>query len=199
MEELPQKSEKHIIVCGCHRIGYSIVRTLQRLKKEFLVVDYNPEIIKSLMKLRVPCIYGDFGDTEILERIDLKDAEMVISTVPDEEDNLLLITETKRHNPNSVVIVTATSLDGSLRLYDSGADYVILPNSLAGERTSTILEEFTSDINEARKVKEKHILKLERIKDGEILERYEPDYLKDLKGTITGSDADPGSVTDNYP
>ena len=59
-------------------------------------MDFNPEIIKNLIAEKVPCIYGDVGDIEILERLNLKEASMVISTVPDKNDNLLLIMETKK-------------------------------------------------------------------------------------------------------
>jgi len=181
LEHLPKRHRNHIIIFGCHRMGYKIMRTLQRFRKDFLVVDINPDVVKSLIEQSIPCIYGDLGDFEILERIDLQNADAVISTVPEQEDNLFLISEAKKVNPDALVIVTAEHLDTALELYNAGADYVILPRMLAGDKISEFLEEHIKHKDGMGKIKEKHIMKLEEIKRDELLRRYEPSFLKSLE------------------
>lgn len=161
LEYLPRKKHE-VILCGYNRIGYSIVNTLKKLKKKLLVVDFNPEVIGELIKEKVPCIYGDIGDSEILERINLKGAEMVISTVPIKRDNLLLIKKTKEQNKKAMIFVTSTQIKNALDLYDAGADYVILPHFLGGEHVSLLIEDFTSDINSIIKTKINHIEDLKK-------------------------------------
>ena len=161
LEYLPRKKHE-VILCGYNRIGYSIVNTLKKLKKKLLVVDFNPEVIGELIKDKVPCIYGDVGDSEILERINLKGAEMVISTVPIKRDNLLLIKKTKEQNKKAMIFVTSTQIKNALDLYDAGADYVILPHFLGGEHVSLLIEDFTSDINSIIRTKIKHIEDLKK-------------------------------------
>jgi len=160
MEYLPEDKKTRIILCGYNRIGYSIVKTVQKMKKSLLIVDFNPDVIKRLIARKVPCIYGDVGDSEILERLGLNNAEMVISTVPEEQDNLLLIKKTKQVNKKTLIFVTANQVEEALTLYDAGADYVILPHLLSGEHVSILLEDFTGDINKILETKLKHINEL---------------------------------------
>ena len=164
MEYLPEDKKIDVILCGYNRIGYSIVRTVQKMKKSLLIVDFNPDVVKRLIARKIPCIYGDVGDSEILERLGLDKAEMVISTVPEEQDNLLLIKKTKDVNKKTLIFVTANQVDEALTLYDAGADYVILPHLLGGDHVSILLEDFTGDINKILETKLKHIDELHRRK-----------------------------------
>ncbi|MCK4522128.1 MAG: cation:proton antiporter, partial [Nanoarchaeota archaeon] len=135
LEYMP-KSKKMVILCGYNRIGYSILKTLKGMRKNILVVDFNPEVIKDLINKKVPCLYGDVGDIETTDRLDLKKAEMVISTVPDIHNNLMIIKKTREQNNKAKIFVTTNEIEEALNLYDAGADYVILPHFLGGEHAS---------------------------------------------------------------
>lgn len=139
LEYLPMDVKPTIVLCGYNRIGYSILRNLQHLKKKVLVVDYNPEIISLLVNQGYHCIYGDVSDEEIIARMNLRNLELLISTVPDMPDNLLLIRKVRQVNKKANIIVTASEIDGALKLYEHGADYVILPHFLGGEHVSHLI------------------------------------------------------------
>ncbi|MBW2992540.1 cation:proton antiporter, partial [Candidatus Woesearchaeota archaeon] len=126
LEYVPEDKKFEVILCGYSRIGYSILKKLHQLKKELLIIDYNPEVIRDLIKSRRSCIYGDVGDTEIWERIDLSKVSLVVSTVPEFKDSLLIIKKVKEKNKKAVIYVSANEIDEALTLYDQGADYVIL-------------------------------------------------------------------------
>jgi len=179
--EIPHSHKKHVVVAGCHRMGFSIIKTLQELKKDFLVVEFDPDIIKVLKKDKIHCIYGDLGDLEILDRIDLKDAEIVISTIPRMDDNILLIEKTREINPGAMIFVTADTVDQALQLYNIGADYVFLPRILSGEKASELVEKYVKNTDEIKYIKRQHIVELEKIKKDELFERYWPDFLRSLE------------------
>lgn len=172
-EDKPKGIENHVILCGCDRMGKIIIKTLQKIKKEFIVIDYNPEIIKLLSEQGIPCIYGNVEDIEILERANLKNAEMLISTIPKKDDNLVLIKEACRINPKMRIFITADHPEEALDFYDAGADYIILPKILGGERVSEFLDIYTSDKNSIRDIKKNHMIQLERIMTEEALGKYE--------------------------
>ncbi len=182
LEKIPKKSSNHIILCGCHRMGKIILETIKGMKKNYLVVDINPEVVKKLIDDGVPCIYGDVGDKEILERIDLKDAEIIISTIPNHEDNLLLIREVKKSNPETMVFISERQVSNAIELYNEGADYVIIPDIVGGERISEYMEQYMTDIKSIEETRRKHIEKLEDIKREEKLGKYEYTILKELGG-----------------
>src|SRR3989338_4605083 len=165
LEYTPKKKKDHVILCGYNRIGYSVARTLKRLNRNILVVDFNPEVINMLIKNKTPCIYGDIGDIEILERLNLKQAQMVISTVPNKLDNMLVIRKTREVNKKAIIYVTASQVDDALEFYDNGADYVILPHFLGGEHVSILIEDFTGDVNKIIETKLNNIKELKERKE----------------------------------
>ncbi|MDD5111808.1 MAG: cation:proton antiporter [Candidatus Altiarchaeota archaeon] len=166
--------KRHVVVCGYHRMGYGVVKALQRMEKELLVIEFDPDIIDGLNKEGIPSMYGDIGDIEVLRRANLSDTEIVISTVPLLEDNLLLIDQAKKINPRIVVIVTASSLDHALELYASGADYVVLPKWLAGEKAAELIGYYVNNPHGMENLRHEHVRHIERIKSEEFFERYTP-------------------------
>ncbi len=162
LEYLPEKAKKDVVLCGYDRTGYSILGKLIKLKKDILVVDYNPHIIKSMIKKKIPCIYGDCSNPDIIEEMNLRDVNLLISTIPDDNATLILIRKAKKENPNINIIVTGTHIEEALEFYDSGADYVILPHLLGGEHASLLLEDISTDIKRLVKTKIKHIKELNK-------------------------------------
>ncbi|MAE43117.1 sodium:proton exchanger [Candidatus Woesearchaeota archaeon] len=160
LEYMPKRKKKEIILCGYNRIGYGIVKTLRKIKKSVLVVDFNPETIRNLIRQKLPCLYGDIGDIEVLERLNFKKAKMVISTIPTKTDNKLLIRTAKKENNKIIIFVTGRHIEDALELYDAGADYVVLPHFLGGEHLSLLVENFTGDVNKIIEYKLKHINEL---------------------------------------
>lgn len=162
LEYIPEKVKRDVIVIGYNRIGYSVVNKLKKLRKKILVVDFNPEAIRALIVQKIPCIYGDISDLEIIERLELKGVKTIISTVSDLADNKLLISKLKHENKDAVAIVTALDVPEALELYEAGADYVILPHYIGGEHVSLLLEDFSKNIKKILKTKIAHIDELQR-------------------------------------
>ncbi|MFH0977737.1 MAG: cation:proton antiporter [Candidatus Woesearchaeota archaeon] len=165
LEYREENKQYDVVLIGYDRIGYSIANTMNKIGKSWLVVDYNPDVIKKLIKEKIHCVYGDISDVEILEKINLKDAHFIISTVPNLFDNMLLIKKIKHVNEKAAIFVTANKLDEALKLYDYGADYVILPHFLGGDRASIILEEATNDSEKIVITKLCHIAELKKRKE----------------------------------
>jgi len=160
LEYMPKKSRTEIIMCGYNRVGYGIFKTLKNMKKKMLVVDFNPEIIKSLMKQKIPCLYGDLANPVILDRLNFKKAKMVISTIQGQYVNKILIKAAKKENKDITIFLTANQINEALELYDLGADYVVLPHFLGGEHISLLIEDFAEDFNKVIKHKINHIKEL---------------------------------------
>ncbi len=153
-----------VILCGYNRAAYSIFRKLTKLKKKFLVIDYNPQVIKTLVQKKISAIFGDISNIEVLDEIPFKKAKIVVSTVPDEHASRLLIRKAKRTNKKILVIVTASHLDEALGLYNSGADYVVLPHYLSGEHISLLLDDVEANLKNIKRKKDHHLLELQKRK-----------------------------------
>ncbi|MCK4859970.1 MAG: cation:proton antiporter [Candidatus Omnitrophica bacterium] len=186
----PEKKglENHIILWGAHRIGSGIVDAAQKLKKNIIVVDYNPDIIKTLMNEKVPCIYGNLDNLETLDRVNVDRAKLIISTVPNFEYNMFLLEQAKVLNKEVPVILTANALEQALFFYNKGADYVILPKRLSRDKVKdyvySLFNKHKRTETQIRKIKEGHVKELKADLEEQILDRYEPRPLKlDITGT----------------
>lgn len=160
-----------VILIGYDRLGYNILRTLKKKRKKVLVIDYNPDRISRLRRDKIACLYGDVSDPEVLERINLKSAEIIISTAPNLRDNLYMIQKIKKANKKAMMFVTTQDVDDALILYDQGADYVILPHFLGGHHVSLMLEEITGNFEKLLSNKSDHLQELAHHKKNEHLWR----------------------------
>lgn len=167
--------EYDAILFGYNRIGFSILKSLKAIKKRYLVVDFNPDIVSDLEKMGIPVLYGDAYDSDLIKSLSLEKVELVISTVPDPDANLLLIDIVKMANPKAVIIVRAHSIPEALDLYKKGASYVLTPHFLGGEYVAQMITDFKGDGKGYINEKDKHIkMLLERVKEGQ----HHPDIEK---------------------
>jgi hypothetical protein len=127
-----QGLEDHVVVIGAHRVGGPVVNYLMREKIPFVVMDFNPHIVQQLREKGISVIYGDLGDSEILDYFQLEKAKLVISTVTDMDDNEVLLEECKRRKVKAKIVARALDNAHSDALKALGADYVILPEKVSG-------------------------------------------------------------------
>lgn len=149
VEEIPPETEfkNHVILIGVHRMGHGILEALSDSKTDFVALDFDPTVVKTLSRAGAPLIYGDITDSEVQEKAGLARAKVVISTVPELKDNLVILEEAKRKKSKAKLILTAEDERSAQELYKEGADYVILPRFLGGQELARLISEdhkFTS-------------------------------------------------------
>jgi voltage-gated potassium channel Kch len=136
--------KNHIILVGAHRLGHHLIDGLIGQKTPFIVVDFNPEVVEHYADKGVLAICGDITDEVIQEQASLQSAKMIISTVPDINDNLYLIhsiqqqTKDRKIKPK-LIFIAEDELETKL-LYKHGIDYVISPHFMGGLHLAKILE-----------------------------------------------------------
>jgi len=135
----------HVVVVGSHRIGGEIVKFLKKEKIPMLVLEFNPRQIELLLSMQIPVIFGDMADPEILDLLKLDKAKMVISTARDINDNKLLIEEVRERRPGIPIIVRTETIREAKVLYKCGADYVLIPDILAGDLLLQTIKDHLSD------------------------------------------------------
>ncbi|TSC83798.1 MAG: sodium/hydrogen exchanger [Microgenomates group bacterium Gr01-1014_16] len=129
----------HVILFGHNRTGSAVRPVLEKMGKKVLVVDFNPMIVDKLKGEGVDVVYGDLADAEIYDGLGLDRADLVISTVSDVQDNLLLLEKLKQ-NVKRKVVVTAGDDQEARELYNAGADFVLVPHRVGGEYLAHLLE-----------------------------------------------------------
>ncbi|MFH0868328.1 MAG: cation:proton antiporter [Candidatus Woesearchaeota archaeon] len=154
-----------IILFGYNRVGYDILESFKKIKKKFLVIDYNPETIINLAKEGFDCKYGDADDSELLNELNFSKVKMVVSTIHNLDTNLLLINKVRESNKRAIITVVSHQIDEAMKLYDAGATYVLMPHFLGGHHVATMIEEHGLNLNKFLKEKVAHIEHLKKRKE----------------------------------
>ena len=154
-----------IMLFGYDRVGYDILESFKKIKKKFLVIDYNPETITKLAKEGFDCKYGDADDSELLNELNFSKTKMVVSTIHNLDTNLLLINKIRESNKKTIITVVSHQIDEAMKLYGAGATYVLMPHFLGGHHVSTMIEEHGLNLNKFLKEKVAHIEHLRKRKE----------------------------------
>jgi Kef-type K+ transport system membrane component KefB len=147
---------KEIALLGFHRTASSLIKEMEifdhhedsttPIRNKLVVIDFNPEIFKSLQSLGIRIIYGDIGNLDTLNHAGIHDVRVVISTIPDAilvgTDNMKIIRHMKEICPAAKIIVTAESAERAMKMYAAGADYVFVPSILAAKSLMTAVKLF---------------------------------------------------------
>jgi Kef-type K+ transport system membrane component KefB len=154
---------QHIVIVGAHRLGSHIIGALKKAKQQFIVIDFNPDVTAHYTSEGVTAVCGDIADPYIQDVASLRDARLVVSTIPDFHDTLALLEAIRStRSKRTKLIVAASDELEALELYQKGADYVLLPHFVGGMHLAQIVEQ-TIDHQNLKKLKERHLKTLNRV------------------------------------
>jgi len=139
--ELVQEFDDHTILIGANRTGQAILDTIKKSQNNIVVVDFDPDVITMLEKKEAICIFGDIADSDIQQKVNLDRAKLVISTVSDIHDNLILIDSVRVKNKRVKIIVLANNQREADHLYKAGAHYVVIPHLSSGVHIAEFIKE----------------------------------------------------------
>lgn len=158
IEEYTQRDEAHdVLLFGYDRVGHDFVNLFRKLEKDYLVIDFNPLLIREMQRRNIPCRYGDAEDVEFLDELQFSKVKMCVSTIPDFKVSSILLKKIRQENPHTIVILLCHDITEALELYKQGANYVMLPHYLSAKHTVHMIDKLGFDKHEFNEEKEKHI------------------------------------------
>jgi Kef-type K+ transport system membrane component KefB len=156
-----QASHRPIVLFGYHKGGPEFIKAFRSMKRKFVVVDYNPEVIEELERQNIDFIYGDATDLELLEELNIGKSKLIVSTIADFGTNKTLLTHIMHVNPNAIVICHSDSYEQAAALYRHGAAYVMMPHLIGSERISNFVKRAGLSRKEFDAHRNKHLTLLE--------------------------------------
>jgi Kef-type K+ transport system membrane component KefB len=155
-----EKESKHhyeLVLFGYQKGGHEFMKVFQTLKKKYVVIDYDPDVIDSLENRKLPYLYGDATDIELLEEAGLDRARLIVSTISDHETNIFLVKLLETINPHAVVILHAENFNEAAELYELGASYVVMPHYIGSEKIGSFIKRNGLRKSEFKKYRQKHL------------------------------------------
>jgi Trk K+ transport system NAD-binding subunit len=138
-----QALSDHIIMFGCGRMGEQVLNQVIEFKDDYIIIDNNSKRIEELTERGVKCMFGDVEDEGLLEELSVENAELIISTLPNIQNNYYLMSHLGSMNEGEkpfTIIAVDTGREG-LELTKKGVDYVILKPHLGASQIHNLTKE----------------------------------------------------------
>ncbi len=139
IEKKELKKQHKVILLGVHDSGVELLKVIKKLKQSYMLVDFDPQVIRQLAEAGENPVYGDVGDDNFLEEINADRARLVISTIPNFTTSISLLAYLKTQKYTGISVVSVRNQEEAAKCYELGASYVIIPSVLSGKKFSEIL------------------------------------------------------------
>ena len=94
---------EHTIVCGFGRNGRQAVARLKRHRQAYVVIEQDEELIEE-HENEVLFLKGNALSDETLELAGIKRSKNLISSLPDDADNLFVVLSARQLKPDIVIV-----------------------------------------------------------------------------------------------
>lgn len=134
------KLENHTIICGYGRNGRQAVKTLLDYNETVVVVEKNPEMIARIQdEEKFLYFEGDASLDKTLLDAGLKNAKALITTLPDDADNLFVTLSARVLNPEIKIISRASEENSDSKLRHAGVSNVIMSDKVGGANMAQLV------------------------------------------------------------
>ena len=122
---IPERMENHLVIIGYGFVGRTLARAARVGELPYLILDMNPEKVRTERASGEPIHYGDATQELVLRHADLDAARVVVVAVSDEMATRRIIEMARKINPKVYIMARVRYLDEAAGCYDRGADEVI--------------------------------------------------------------------------
>ncbi len=135
-----EKLENHVIVCGYGRTGRQICLELIDDGIPFIVIESRENVIEYL-KIDGNILYydGDATEEDTLLLAGIKRAKAIITTLPEDPDNVYVVLTARELNPDITIISRASNEASESKLKRAGANNVIMPEKIGGAHMAALV------------------------------------------------------------
>lgn len=158
--ELKALSHYPLVLIGYREGGADFIKTFKQMKKPYVVIDYNPDIIETLEHQHLNHLYGDVTDVELLDEIGVHNSDLVISTLTNPDTNRILAAHINRKGKETIFICHANKLDDAESLYEAGAAYVLMPHFIGDQHINQFIKRNGSNKQAFAKYRQTHLIAL---------------------------------------
>ncbi len=134
MESKIKKMKNHYIIAGYGRVGRQVALEFLRRKVPFVVIEKSDAEIQNLQQEGAICVQGEATEDDVLRKAGVESAKTLVSTLPDEAQNVYLTLTARFMNRDLKIIARADYDEGVKKLHRAGADHVVSPHVLGGMR-----------------------------------------------------------------
>ena len=133
------KLQNHYIVCGAGRVGRRIIRTLQKEKLPFVIIERDEKKVAEFEEENLPILLVDATLEENLIQAGVKRAKGLASCLADDAANVYVVLTARGLNENMHIVARAVEEQAEPKLIRAGANRVIAPIIIGGQSMARAL------------------------------------------------------------
>jgi voltage-gated potassium channel len=126
----------HVVICGWGRVGREVARYLSNAARPIVVIDRNAE---RLSEMPYPFVHGDVTEDKTLLAAGIDRASALVAALDTDADNLFVTVASRSMRPDLQVIARARNEQSEPKLRRAGADRVVNPQKLGGDRMAAFV------------------------------------------------------------
>ena len=134
-----KKLENHYIVCGAGRVGRRIIRSLQKEKCQFVLIERDQKKLVDFEDDGTHIIVGDATLEENLHRAGVERAKGLASCLAEDADNVYVVLTARGMNNNLHIVARAVEEQAEPKLIRAGANRVVAPIIIGGQSMARAL------------------------------------------------------------
>ncbi len=139
MERSVKRMTNHYIICGAGRNGCYVLDELVRTKRKVVVVEKDVKKVQDLILREIPAIAGEASDDRVLQEAGIDRAAGLITSLPEDKDNLFVVITARGLNPNLRIIAKLDDVAVREKFLRSGADAAVSASYIGGLRMASEL------------------------------------------------------------
>ncbi|MFN3604178.1 MAG: cation:proton antiporter [Leptonema sp. (in: bacteria)] len=117
--------KEHIVIIGYGINGRNVAKAAKIVDIPYLIIEMNPKTVREEKNKGEPILFGDATNINILEKLNLEHARMIVIVINDPEATKKIIRQVKKINPNLYILARTRYLAEVPKLKELGVDEVI--------------------------------------------------------------------------
>jgi monovalent cation:H+ antiporter-2, CPA2 family len=117
----------HVVISGGGRVGFQIAQVLKRLNMRFVIIELDHRLFERAKKAGMTVIYGDSENEIVLEAAGIKDATLLILTIPGIVTARSVIVQSRRLNKRIQIVARTPGPDYIDLFKELGVSDFVLP------------------------------------------------------------------------
>ncbi|MBI9072488.1 MAG: potassium channel protein [Melioribacteraceae bacterium] len=139
MKRKIEELTNHYIICGYGRMGQYICEGLKYWKEPFVIIENDTALSEQLEQLDYTFIIGDASSDEVLYEAGITKAKGLVAVVSTDAENVFITLSAKELSKKILVVARAIDEKTESKLKKAGADRVVKPYELGGNRMIQLL------------------------------------------------------------
>jgi len=139
MSKKLESVSNHYIICGFGRMGKQIAEHLEESNLDFVVIENDPNNVQKLIELGYSFVNADGTDDESLVKAGVERAKGLVAVLSTDAENVFTTLSTRELNSKVFIVARAIDEGTESKLKKAGADRVVKPYELGGNRMVQLL------------------------------------------------------------